>query len=74
MAETATLTVRIFDGRRLLMTNPSNIRVRIFDGNQTEVWNGTIDNADQQFNVPFYDTVRDWYRVVVSRPGWTTSS
>ena len=73
MAETAVLTVRVFDGRRLLMTNPSNIRVRIFDGNQIEQWNGTINNADQRFDVPFFDGPRDWYRVVVSRPGWSTA-
>jgi hypothetical protein len=74
MADTAILTVRIFDGRRLLMTNPSNIRVRLYDGNQILMWEGTIDHADQQFDVPFYDSARDWYRVIVSRPGWTTSA
>ncbi len=73
MAETAKLTVRVFDGRRLLIANPSNIRVRIFDGDQAEQWNGTIDRVEQQFEVPFYDSSRDWYRVIVSKPGWSTA-
>jgi hypothetical protein len=73
MPEMAKLTVRIFDGRRLLISNPSNIRVRIFDGDQKEIWNNRINVADQPFMVPFYDGPRDMYRVIVSKPGWTTA-
>jgi len=64
------LSVRIFDGRRVLMENAKDVFVRILDGNQQQHFAGKLKAAVQGFEVPFFDNAGDNYAVLASRPGY----
>jgi hypothetical protein len=70
MPDTATLTVRIFDGRRSLINDPKDVFVRILDGNQQQHFAGNLTAAVQGFKVPFFDNAGDSYAVLASKPGY----
>jgi len=70
MPDTASLTVRIFDGRRGLINDASDVFVRIFDGNQQQHFAGTLMNPLREFKVPFFDNAGDNYAVLASKPGY----
>ena len=70
MPDTAGLTVRIFDGRRGLINDASDVFVRILDGNQHQRFAGTLGGAVTKFEVPFFDNAGDNYAVLASKPGW----
>jgi hypothetical protein len=70
MPDTATLDVRIFDGRRTLMPDASDVFVRVLDGNQQQHFAGKIGSAVTAFEVPFFDNAGDNYAVLASRDGY----
>ena len=70
MSDTAMLTVRIFDGRRGLIADASDVFVRVLDGNQQQHFAGNLMSSVQGFQVPFFDNAGDNYAVLASKPGY----
>jgi|SRR5262245_5465792 len=70
MPDTAILSVRIFDGRRRLMNDATDVFVRILDGTQQQHFAGKLSAAVQGFRVPFFDNAGDNYAVLASKPGY----
>ena len=70
MADTANLVVRIFDGRRGLLPEASDVFVRLLDGNQRERFAGDVKSAVTKFEVPFFGNAGDNYAVLASKPGY----
>jgi len=70
MPDSATLTVRIFDGRRGLINDASDVFVRVLDGNQQQHFAGNLMNPVRAFQVPFFDNAGDNYAVLASKRGY----
>jgi hypothetical protein len=70
MPQSASITVRIFDGRRGLMADATDVFVRILDGNQEQRFAGNIVSPLREFRVPFFDNFGDNYAVLASKPGY----
>jgi len=70
MPDTATLTVRIFDGRRTLINDAKDVFVRILDGNQQQHFADNLKTPVQAFKVPFFDNAGDNYAVLASKKGY----
>jgi hypothetical protein len=71
MSATSSVRVRIYDGRRRLMADPTGIFIRIIDGNQQQQLAREFAAADLTFNdLPFFDNFGDNYTVLASRPGY----
>jgi hypothetical protein len=70
MPDTASLTVRIFDGRRGLINDASDVFVRILDGFQQQHFAGNLKRPLREFKVPFFDNAGDNYAVLASKKGY----
>src|SRR5215813_8356599 len=68
MADT-TLTLHVFEGTRLPLTN-RDILVSLWDGNQRRVHWAYHRSPDIRFTIPLADNFVDNYRVVVSTDGY----
>jgi hypothetical protein len=73
MPDTASLTVRIFDGRRGLIDDASDVFVRILDGFQQQRFAGNLKQPLREFKVPFFDNAGDNYAVLASKKGYVGS-
>ena len=73
MPDTASLTVRIFDGRRGLINDASDVFVRILDGNQQQHFAGNLMSPLREFKVPVFDNAGDDYAVLASKKGYVGS-
>lgn len=73
MPDTASLTVRIFDGRRGLIDDASDVFVRILDGFQQQHFAGNLKRPLREFKVPFFDNAGDNYAVLASKKGYVGS-
>lgn len=64
------LEVRIFDGSRQPFAAPANFLVTIYDGDQNQIFHDDISvNARSFDDLPFYDNLGDYYKVIVSTDG-----
>jgi hypothetical protein len=70
-ANTSTLVVNVYDGKRQLMDAGTSILYRIMDGNQKQLPPRTLDKSSIRFTeLPFYDNFGDNYTVLVWAEGY----
>jgi len=70
MSGTTSLRVRIYDGRRAILGDATNIFIRIIDGNQQERMARSFNRAELLVtDLPLFDNLGDNYTVLASKPG-----
>jgi len=70
MNGTTSLKVRIYDGRRAILGDATNVFIRIIDGNQQERLARSFDQAELMVNdLPLFDNLGDNYTVLASKQG-----
>jgi hypothetical protein len=69
-AQTAGLTVSVFDGTRNPLAGGKNILFTIFDGFRNQVYRNYDQASSVPFRVPFYDNLGDDYTVIAYTDGY----
>lgn len=70
-AQTAALTVSVFDGTRNPLAGGRNVLFTIFDGFRNQVYRNYKQASSVPFRVPFYDNLGDDYTVIAYADGYT---
>lgn len=65
MADTAQLTLNVFDGTRRLIDDSLNLLITIRDGAQQQYFRDYLKGPSVNFNVPFNNNLADRYAVIV---------
>lgn len=70
MAQSSSLQVNVFDGRRQLLSPATNVLYRVIDGNQKQLHAENHKTPSLSLNLPFYNNLGDRYTVIVSASGY----
>ena len=69
----AILQIMLFDGRRALLPENTEMKVRVIDGDQREVYNDWTTKPIIRVTVPFTDGPKDQYTILASATGYLSA-